>query len=255
MSVIIDSTTLPAPPEAPPAGRPVGPSPRRFGVWVRVALAVALVAASAGVRIWQQGRYDDILRTGKASPFPLAEIPLELGPWRGVEDHLDPEIASAAGAVDAVFRTYTNQQTGVKISLILLYGPAAEVRIHAPENCYPTSGYAKLSGPETRQVAPVGDDPAVPFFAHTFARGGEGGGLSETQRVFCSWYYDGRWTPVLASYKRQERIPGMYKLHLARMAAPTEKFDPDIADPCEDLVALLLPEIQHRIEASGLSGG
>lgn len=253
MSVIIDSTTQP---EAPPSGRPAGPPTRRPGVWVRVALAVALVAASAGVRYWQQGRYDEILRAGKVSPFPLAEVPLELGPWRGIDDHLDPEIASATGAVDAIFRTYTNQQTGVKVSLILLYGPAAEVRIHAPENCYPSSGYARAAGPETRRVDPEGAFPPVPFFAHTFARGA-GGGLNEAQRVFCSWFYDGRWTPVLASYKHQERIPGMFKLHLARMVAPAETFDSDddLTDPCEDLVALLLPVIQKRIDASSLADG
>lgn len=255
MSVIIDSTTQPGPVGAPESGRPAGPPPSRFGTWARVAVALALVAGSAGVRIWQQGRYDNVLRSGRASPFPLAEVPLELGPWRGVEDHLDPEIASAAGAVDSIFRTYTNQQTGVKVSLILIYGPAAEVRIHAPENCYPTSGYKTVSGPETRRVDPEGDDPSVPFFAHTFARGGEGGGLSETQRVFCSWFYEGQWSPILASYKRQERIPGMYKLHLARLAAPTEQFDPDVPDPCEDLVALLLPEIQRRLEAVGMARG
>src|SRR5690606_24035543 len=145
--------------------------------------------------------YDEILRSGRVSPFPLADVPLELGPWSGVDDHLDPEIASATGAVDAIFRTYTNRQTGVKVSLILLYGPAAEVRIHSPENCYPSSGYALRSGPTTRRVTPEGGGAAVPFYAHTFTRGGEDGGFSETQRVICSWFYEGQWSPVLASYK------------------------------------------------------
>ena len=170
---------------------------------MRVGLAVALVAASAGLRAWQQTRVDADLRSGLVCPFPLEDVPRELGPWKGQDDALDPKIASAAGAVDAVFRTYTNVETGVRISTILLYGPAAEVFIHAPEACYPTSGYQVLSGPEVRQVA-IGDRE-VPFFAHTFVRGE--GGQRDTQRVFCTWRYEGRWTPTRTTYKRFERHP------------------------------------------------
>lgn len=249
MSLIIDPTTAAPAAEPPTPGRP----PSRTGIWIRVGLALALIAASAGLRHWQQGRFNEVLRSGRASPFPLAQIPTELGSWRGIDDELDPKIANATGAVDAVFRTYTNINTGVRVSLILLYGPATEVFIHAPETCYPTSGYATLSGPESRPIRPAGGDEAaapVPFYAHTFTRG-EGGGR-DTQRVFCSWRYEGLWMPVQAVYKRSERMPGVYKLHLARQAVPGELFE--ARDPCEDLAALLLPEIQGRLErhAAGL---
>lgn len=236
MSLTIDSTVLPDAPAAPP-----GSPPGRLGIWVRVGLAVALVAVSAGVRVWQQSRVDQALRSGFVSPFPLAEVPMDLGPWHGEDDKLDPRIADATGAVDSVFRTYTNAETGVRISMILLYGPSAEVFIHAPEVCYPAAGYATISGPQTRQVT-VGDHE-VPFYAHTFTRGE--GGQRDIQRIFCTWRYAGRWTPARVTYKRFERIPGMFKLHLARAALPGELFTE--RDPCEDFLALLVPDIERRL--------
>lgn len=250
MSLIIDASTT------PPASNTAAGSTRpssRVGMWMRVVLAVVLIGASAGVRIWQQGRYDEVLRSGQASPFPLAEVPLELGVWKGIDDQLDPDIASGTGAVDAIFRTYTNQQTGVKVSLILLYGPATEVFIHAPEVCYTASGYDTLLGPDTRSVAFQGRDAKAPFYAHTFGRGE--GGYREIQRVICSWFFNGKWSPVQANFKVMERVPGMYKLHLARGASPTERFDGSTPEPCEELAALILPEVQKRLEATGLVGG
>ena len=215
MSLIIDSPQA-SDASSAPAGRAPGPPPSRRGTWVRVGVAVALVAASAGYRAWQQTKVDEVLRSGRVSPFPLAEIPLELGPWTGKDDTLDPQIARATGAVDSIFRTYTNAETGVRVSLILLYGPAASVFIHAPEVCYPASGYGAVSGPERRPVE-VGDE-SIPFYTHTFARGE--GGQRETQRVYCTWRHEGRWDPATMKYKQFERIPGMFKLHLAALGRP-----------------------------------
>src|SRR5205823_6693590 len=103
----------------------------------RVALAVAALAASAGVRYWQGRRVDAALAQGKVSPFPLGELPLTLGPWRGSAEVMDPLIARAAGCTDHTFRTYTDERTGVKLGLFVIYGPAVDVFIHSPGNCYP----------------------------------------------------------------------------------------------------------------------
>lgn len=246
MSLIIDSSrAVPA----PSASSSPASSPSRAGTWFRVGLAVALVAASAGVRYWQLGRFNEVLRSGRTSPFPLAEMPLQLGPWQGEDDEFDPRIAARTGAVDSIFRTYHNAQTGARVGLILLYGPATEVSIHAPANCYPVSGYSLAAGPTIRPVSLDGEQ-TVPFEAQTFMRG-EAGAL-ELQRVFCSWWYDGSWTPHQAAYKRYERLPGMFKVHVARAAVPGELESE--RDPCEDFLALLMPELERRLAAAGLAG-
>lgn len=229
-------------------------------LWVRVALAVAVLAASAGLRAWQRTQVDEAMRSGGKSPFPLESLPLTLGSWQGKDDVLDPQIARATGAVDRLFRSYIDRRTGVRLSVIVLYGPAVGMAIHSPENCYRAAGYSLVDGPRMRPV--LWDDHDLPFRSLTFARGD--GGQRDRQHVYYAWRYDGRWSPDLAVQKRIERIAGMYKVHVARAAAESEQFDlvetgagADAAprllrDPCQDFLDLLVPEIERRL-SSGAS--
>lgn len=226
-----------------------------LGSWVRVVLVVAVMAGSAGLRGWQRSRVEQALLSGTHSPFPLATIPLRLGSWEGRDDTLDPHVSRATGAVDHVFRTYVDSRTGVRLSVILLYGPPVDMAVHSPENCYPAAGYALVDGPRMRMVS-LGDH-AVPFRSLTYARGSSG--HRDRQHVYYTWRYEDRWTPDQESPKRIERIPGTYKIHIARAAAETERFDlvePGsdadhkprwVRDPCQDFLEALLPEIEQRL--------
>ena len=147
------------------------------------------------------------------------------------------------GCKDSVFRTYVDGRTGVRISMIVLYGPPVDVTEHTPENCYPHAGYMTSEGPVVRAV-PVGGRP-VPFNSMIFEKG-EGGSL-ERQEVYYTWHY-GRWTASRASTKLLERIPGIYKVHLARAVSARETLEPD--GPSEAFLAQLVPEIERRLAAS-----
>lgn len=226
-------------------------------LWVRVGLAVALLAASGGARAWQRSRIDEALRSGSKSPFPLAAVPLALGDWQGRDDAFDPQIARATGSVDRVFRTYVDRRTGTRLSVIVLYGPAVDMAVHTPENCYRSAGYALVDGPRGRPVR-LGDG-AVSFRALTFARGDES--RHDRQHVYYAWRYDGHWSPDLAIQKRIERIAGMYKVHVARSATDQERFDlvetgadgaaaQLLRDPCQDFLERLVPEIERRVSAT-----
>lgn len=229
-------------PPTPPARRPAG------APWGRVALAVLLVAGSAGLRLWQQSRVDERLRSGRSSPFPLAEIPLSLGDWTGKDEPLDPQVARTTGAVDHISRMYIDERTGVRMSVIVLYGPAEDVSIHAPEICYPVAGYAEIGQARTWPVR--SGDHDVPFRALTYGRGPRG--EVDRQHVYYTWYYQGRWSPDRTTRKHLERIPGMLKVHVARAALPSERLDRgDPGDPCQDFLARLMPEIERRMAAAG----
>src|SRR4051812_44763452 len=80
----------------PAAGRPADPT-RGLGLWARVGLAVALLAASAAGRAWQSRRVDQMLRDGRVAPFALKVLPKAFGPWVGDDEALDPAIARATG--------------------------------------------------------------------------------------------------------------------------------------------------------------
>jgi len=216
-----------------------------LGHWGRVAFACAVLAASGGVRLWQVRQLETVLRDGRTAPFPLESVPMVLGDWRGEETTIDSKIARRTGATDLLTRKYVDQRTGATVEAIILFGPTTEVYGHAPEVCYQAAGYKKVGGPDAHSV-PMGTQ-SVPFRSLVYAKGE--GGQAEFHEVYYSWRFTHHWSPdVLGSYKRFERIPGMLKVHLTRRVTEQEKRD--VGNPCEALLAVMVPDLERRLAAT-----
>lgn len=168
---------------------------------------------------------------------------MDLGRWKGSSTKLDEQIARTTGADQIVTRRYVNQDTGASVDMIVLYGPAALVYLHSPEICYPAAGFNSVGG-EDREV--IYDDHRAPFRALVYSKGE--GSQADLQEVYFAWWYNGHWTPNIGKQKQFERIPGMFKVHLARRTAAGEKRD--VGNPCESLLQALLPEMERRMGAS-----
>jgi hypothetical protein len=209
--------------------------------WLRVVLVCGLLAGSGAVRAWQARNVGAMLEAGRKPSFALSALPLTLGSWRGADAILDPQIARRAGASEAISRRYVNQATGTAVELIVLYGPAAELFIHMPELCYPAAGYTQSAGPDKRVVTSEGVE--APFRSLVFVKGQ--GAEADIEEVYYAWHYQRRWTPELGTIKQFERIPGMYKVQVARRL--TEQERRDMGNPCESLLEALLPEIERRL--------
>jgi len=202
-------------------------------------LACVLLLASGAARGWQASLVESALQAGrKVARLDLETVPKTLGPWRGEAFKVDERIARVTGADQLVTRRYVNENTGSVVELILLYGPAADVFIHSPEVCYPSAGYELAAGPEVKPVA------GVPFRALAY-RKGEGLSL-DFQEVYYTWRYGGKWSPEAGIRKRFERIPGMYKVHVARRASPKERRD--VGNPCESFLGVLTPVLRDLLE-------
>ena len=235
---VTDLTTEPGAATAAPAPN----APRAAaGTWLCVTLVCALLVVSGMIRWTQARRFQALSQAWKESPFPLDELPLTMGPWRGETAQMDEQIARATGATDHILRRYANQATGVKLDLILLYGPASSVFIHRPETCYPAAGFEPVEAPSERTIQ--AGDLRAPFRALVYARGE--GAQTEREEVYYSWRYSGRWTPDVGTFKQLERIPGMYKVHLARSVTEHEKRD--VGNPCEAFLQELLPVLEARL--------
>ena len=55
----------------------------------------------------------------------------------------------------------------------------------------------------------------------------------------------GSLVPEFGTFKQFERIPGVYKIQLARRL--TEQERRDVGTPCESLLDVLVPEIEHGL--------
>lgn len=224
--------------------QPLAPESQvRVGLpWARVVLACLILAAAGGLRWWQEKRVQATLESGRTSPFPLKELPQTLGSWQvpeGREETLDPEVARVTGCVDYVKRHYMNEQTGVGVELLVLYGPSTIA--HRPEVCYPGAGYQLVDGPRQRTF-PTPQGGTATFLSLIFAKG-EGGAV-DRQQVFYAIRYDRHWTDQV-DFKKIARIPGLYKVQLMRRVGESELVD--ISKPCESFLEALLPELERRI--------
>jgi len=228
----------------PPARPETSPRVSKLGLWLRVGLVCLLLGGSGVVRAWQARRLATVLQDGRRSPFPLESLPINLGTWKGEEATLDPLIVRVSGATDIVTRRYVDQKTGAALEAIILYGPSAEVFLHRPEVCYPNAGFKQLGDGETRLIN-VGTSE-VPFRSLVYTKGE--GGRAALQEVHYSWRYHGRWSPELVKHKEFERIPGMFKIHLARTLTPRERRDLD--NPNEEFLKVLIPELERRLTES-----
>jgi hypothetical protein len=242
----MSATDFSASPETKAAPSPAAAS-GALGWWFRAGLACAVLLASGFVRSKQTERIQGQIARGLTESFALQSIPETLGDWEGEPTEIDEQIVRLTGAKDVVSRRYVNRNTGVAIDMILLFGTAVDMYGHTPEVCYPAAGYTLVSGPDLRMVrTPSGD---APFRNLVYAKGD--GPSARLQEVNYTWRHNGRWSPELANYKLLERIPGMYKVHIARHTSGHERRE--IGNPSEAFLRELLPEMERRMAAVGSS--
>ena len=214
-------------------------------------LAVMLLVASGVIRHQMEAAVAARIDATRFSPFKLDEIPLELGPWSGKDEKLDPFIARKTGSTDYIMRRYTNSQTGAILELLMLYGPAAEMGYHKPDACYPGAGYKLIGGGDQRPVHfnQQQSDRAVNLKHLVFQRGE--GGLADRQQVYYTWRYSDTYAVEIGQPSVFGRLPGMFKIQVARSLAPTESPDgrANAANPCEDFLARLMPVFESKLVA------
>lgn len=241
--------SLTAAPTLDAAPAPAAPARSPRALLACAGLACALVLGSGAVRWWQARRVADALALGKESPFPLDSLPMALGDWVGERTELDPEIVARTGSNDLITRRYVNQTTGVAVELIVLHGPASEIFIHSPDFCYPRAGYAPLGDAGDRPVRVPGGP--VTFRSAAFTRGDPA--HPDTQEVYFSWRYNGRWTPDVRHPREMQRVAGMYKVQVARRLQGAEARA--VANPCEAFLELLVPVLEARIKGPAAPPG
>lgn len=235
---------------APAAERPQVSEPecsRQTGVpWGRVLLICAILAVAGGIRWVQEQRVEAVLKVGLKAPFPLKSLPMVLGRWRvidGREEELSPDIIEILQCVDYLKRHYVNEETGVAVDALVLYGPATIA--HLPEVCYPGSGFVPVDGPRVWPIPVAGGQ--AKFNSLIFAKGE--GGMIDRQQVFYAVRYDGRWT-MDVDFKKISRLPGIYKIQLTRRIGEHERLDSTSKsgnNPCEAFLEAMLPELERRI--------
>lgn len=229
---------------------------KRNVAWVWVTLACVLLGASSAARWIQEKRHNEEASVSASCPFPLEKLPRTLGRWKSsVDDQkLDSKTLQITGGKEYTIRIYEDELTGVKLVVLLLFGPVLPVIPHVPEVCYPANGFGKLDEPLARTIKfsyvdPTGHEVAAPdavFMSALYKK------LNIQEGVYHSFRYKGAWTPFLnASGKFPRRDPGVFKLQIQRLVTPGEIRNSDkYPDPIEDFLKNLLAAIEQEISQS-----
>lgn len=100
-------------------------------------------------------------------PIPLGGIPLEIGPWRGKDVPIPPNIQRVAANDDFVNRLYVNESSNEWANVYIAYTARPRTMLgHRPQVCYPAGGWVHDNTEETKIVSKLGIE--IPCLIHYF---------------------------------------------------------------------------------------
>ena len=126
--------------------------------WAWAVIACVLLGTSGVVRAMQERRHKDEKAYKAECPIDLDKLPDHFGkewtvPFKEREKEkeggrrLDELTLRITGGTAHTIRTYSNEMTGVTLTVLVLYGPAEPVLPHTPQVCYPSSGFELGNSP------------------------------------------------------------------------------------------------------------
>jgi EpsI family protein len=131
-----------------------------------VAILVGLLAASTHV-VPEKLKPKSV----QLPDWDLADMPLELGQWQGVEGDLDPEVTRALDAEAWVDREYRDEEDHAVSVHVALFTSLDDGVRHNPSNCYRGNGWRETE--RERLMLHFPDHPSIPVSLGTWTREGE----------------------------------------------------------------------------------
>lgn len=199
-----------------------------------------------------------VLAASDAAPValnhPLAELPLEIGPWRGTEIPLDKRLLDFAGCDDSVYRHYVAGGSGDSLDLYVAYAARpAKMLGHRPQQCYPAHGWMHQETRKSRIDLP--EQPGFDCLIHLFRRPPPGHG---TVMVLNYYVLRGRhvteWTEFWGpSWRRPNlsRDPSFYVVQVQVSAAFEDgSRHQNVERVLKGFTALVAPAIHALLPAS-----
>jgi hypothetical protein len=175
----------------------------------------------------------------------LQTLPKTLGDWTSVDRELGARELEMAGAAGYVSRLYTNPARGFAVSVLLLTGLPGNIATHTPDACYPGAGYAL--GASEDYDRKYGPEEQIAQFRTAIAA--KGGPTPSTLRIYWTWHSSKGWSAPEEARWTLGAEPFLTKLYLVRETSGA-KVDPK-ADPCNELINRILPELDRLISGPG----
>lgn len=222
-------------------------------LYVPVAVTVVLIAS---LTFWESVYSDRF--TGSSINVEefnkrFAGLPMEVGPWVGVNNPVTEETLNTAGAVSHVSRTYTNQQTNDKVDVWLVVGHARDISRHTPDICYPSQGFA-MDGTQLKQpITPDSSTEDANFHTARFKKEASLGAGGPLVRVFWAWNPNNddekQWVAPDSSRLAFGNNRALYKLYFTSAMKDREESVTD--NTAYKFAKMMLPVVNKTLFADG----
>ena len=214
-------------------------------VFVWGVLASLILLGSGAVRAYQSQHFQEEDAIRLVSPFPLKKIPQKLDGWHLIDGSttvLDPLTTRITGSIDHIIGNYVNEQTGVIVTILALFGPAEPMTPHTPEVCYPSSGFKMVGGIVDRNIT-LGDRTTARFRSDVFVK--SGGRAIIQELVYHSFRHDGVWVPTVNTKDSPRKNPAIFKVQVLRRMAPGETRGEE--EPIEGFLVKMIAQLERMI--------
>lgn len=218
-------------------------------LYVPVAVTVALIAS---LTYWESvysdrfnGSSIDAAEFGKR----FANLPENIGPWKGVNTPVKEETLKTAGAVNHVSRTYTNEETNEKVDVWLVVGHSRDISRHTPDICYPSQGFS-MDGVQLKQeIDPGNGQEKGTFHTARFRQESALGHGGPLVRVFWAWnpntVEENDWIAPDSSRREFGNNTALYKLYFTSAMKERDESVPD--NTAVKFAKLALPVINETL--------
>ncbi|MBX7074754.1 MAG: EpsI family protein [Pirellulales bacterium] len=208
---------------------------------IGLTLVVAVTAGSALGTGYLTNRWNR--SDGMAAAADAVEaLPTSIGPWEAQHSsELTEEVVRTLQCAGYVSRTYIHQQTGQRVTVAVLVGPAGPISVHTPEVCYSSRDYQIVEKAQ-RQSFPSSEAAPAELWSVTLqAPGGDDSML----RVYYGWSAGKGWqAPDNPRFTYRGGV--LYKVQVASPHAAGATS----SDNCREFLELFLPILSKTIGAA-----
>ena len=173
----------------------------------------------------------------------LADVPMNLGEWRGRSLELGAPEVAAAGIEGYLYRQYVHQGTGQALKVLIVCGRPRLVSGHTPDICYAGAGYSQQAEAVKFPVTTAQLDRPAAFWRASFRK--EQAALPDPLRIYWAWAANGSWQAADEPAATFARYPGLYKLYVVYSLSSLS--EPEDQDPAPRFLGLLLPGLQRTL--------
>ena len=197
---------------------------------------VAILSLSFYEGYAMKDRWGEAGAEAKELGVRFAQVPLDIGDWKGEDMPVAELIRKTAGAVNYVSRRYTNANTGEQVILWLIIGHSREIVRHTPNICRISQGFRQVSS-QLRHTLDLPDGQQAKF--HTAKYEKEDAFSHSIERVFWTFNHpeEHKWVaPEEGARMHYGLAKALYKLYFTSVVQHDE-------DTAEDNVAIEFAEL------------